>query len=123
MSHLDPIAYTYEADHHCESCAERGFWALPALSPSGTHSRRPCLRDLQRDHRGPRPVEEGSMMTIDSVREGSRVELHPRLDAWMMGDRFGTVQKTGRKYVHVLMDRSGRVRRIAPEDLTIVREA
>lgn len=63
------------------------------------------------------------MMTTDSVREGSRVELHPRLDAWMMGDRFGTVQKIGRKYVHVLMDRSGRVRRIAPEDLTIVREA
>lgn len=63
------------------------------------------------------------MMTTDSVREGSRVELHPRLDAWMMGDRFGTVRKTGRKYVHVLMDRSGKVRRIAPEDLTIVRGA
>lgn len=25
MSHLDPIAYTYEADHHCESCAEKRF--------------------------------------------------------------------------------------------------
>jgi len=25
MSHLDPIAYTYEADHHCPGCAEERF--------------------------------------------------------------------------------------------------
>lgn len=33
---------------------------------------------------------------------GSRVELHPSMDRWMMGDRFGTVERvadTGRIYV------------------------
>ncbi len=40
---------------------------------------------------------------------GTRVELHPATDAWMQGDRFGTVSSVGRKYVRVTMDRSGRV--------------
>ncbi len=25
MGHLDPIAYTYDADYHCPECAERRF--------------------------------------------------------------------------------------------------
>lgn len=25
MSHLDPIAYTYEADYHCPDCTEEAF--------------------------------------------------------------------------------------------------
>ena len=25
MGHLDPIAYTYEADHHCPDCAKERF--------------------------------------------------------------------------------------------------
>jgi hypothetical protein len=42
---------------------------------------------------------------------GDRVELHPATDAWISGDRFGEVVKIGRRYIHVHMDRSGRVRR------------
>lgn len=43
------------------------------------------------------------------VKIGDRVELHPATDAWMQGDRFGIVAKIGRKYIHVEMDRSGRI--------------
>lgn len=45
---------------------------------------------------------------------GTRVELHPATDAWMRGDRYGTVVGVGRKYVHVRMDRSSLVRRVLP---------
>lgn len=38
---------------------------------------------------------------------GDRVELHPATDSWMMGLRFGTVVRVGRKYYHVRLDRSG----------------
>lgn len=49
-----------------------------------------------------------------------RVELHPATDAWMRGDRYGIVVKTGRKYVHVRMDRSGRVLRVPADRLTFL---
>lgn len=52
--------------------------------------------------------------------EGQRVELHPSLDAWMSGDRFGTVVRTpgsARTMVRVRCDRSGRVRRVWAENL------
>ena len=44
--------------------------------------------------------------------KGDRVQLHPALDAWMMGDHYGTVVFVGRKLVHVLCDRSNKVRKI-----------
>lgn len=46
---------------------------------------------------------------------GERVQLHPSTDAWMAGDRFGTVAKVGRKYVHVHMDTSGQTRKVMPD--------
>lgn len=48
-----------------------------------------------------------------------RVELHPGTDAWMRGDRFGTTLKLDKikKLVHVKMDRSGRILRLAPENV------
>ena len=68
-------------------------------------------------------LEEGGVMTDKSgygewtPEAGKRVELHPRLDAWMLGDRFGEVVEVGRKWVHIKMDRSGKVRKVAPDDL------
>jgi hypothetical protein len=53
-------------------------------------------------------------VTLADFDEGQRLELHPACDVWMMGDRFGTVVKVGRKLVHVRMDRSRRVLRLAP---------
>lgn len=53
--------------------------------------------------------------TLNDFDDGQRVELHPATDAWMTGDRFGTVVKVGRKLVHVHMDRSRKVRRLAPK--------
>lgn len=49
---------------------------------------------------------------------GDRVELHPATDAWMSGDRYGEVTKIGRKYLHVAMDRSGRSRKVRPENIS-----
>lgn len=51
---------------------------------------------------------------------GMRVELHPALDAWMSGDKFGTVTRTppsARSMISVKCDRSGRTRRVHPESL------
>lgn len=49
------------------------------------------------------------------VEVNQRVQAHPATDCWMRGDKFGTVTQIGRKYVHVLMDRSGKVRQF-PKD-------
>lgn len=46
-----------------------------------------------------------------------RVQAHPATDTWMRGDRYGVVEKIGRKYVHVRMDRSGRTLRFLPVNL------
>ena len=52
--------------------------------------------------------------TLADYAPGVRVEAHPATDTWMRGDRYGTVESVGRKWVHVRMDRSGRVVRFAP---------
>jgi hypothetical protein len=51
------------------------------------------------------------------VKEGDRVELHPATDRWMRGDRFGTVVKIGRKYVHIKLERSGQTRPFTPRNV------
>jgi len=53
------------------------------------------------------------------MKTGTRVELHPALDLWMRGCRFGTVirvLKNGR--VDVKLDRTGRVVRLSPANVT-----
>lgn len=49
-----------------------------------------------------------------------RVELAPWLDAWAQGDRFGAVERLGRDWAHIRMDRSGTVRRIPRDGFTIL---
>lgn len=56
-------------------------------------------------------------MFICNFSVGDRVQAHPACDVWMAGDRFGEVVKIGRVYVHVKMDRSGRIRKFVPENL------
>jgi hypothetical protein len=48
---------------------------------------------------------------------GDRVQLHPATDAWMMGDRYGTITKLGRLNLHVAMDVSGKTRKVAPSNI------
>lgn len=55
-------------------------------------------------------------------RKGDRVKLSPATDRWMMGDRIGTVEAIGRKYLKVKMDRSGDLIRIAPSNLDQIAE-
>lgn len=53
-----------------------------------------------------------------SLKPGTRVELHPGLDAWMQGDRYGEI--TGARYSNlagayrytVKLDKSGRLLRL-----------
>jgi len=51
---------------------------------------------------------------------GTRVEIHPRFDAWMMGDRYGTVVEviSRGERCRVRLDKSSRVRSYALADLT-----
>jgi hypothetical protein len=66
---------------------------------------------------------------------GARVELHPGTDAWMRGDRYGTVKGYGRqarpyadsygaveeiKPVLVVLDKSGQQVRCHPASLTLI---
>lgn len=48
-------------------------------------------------------------LTLSDFTRDQRVELHPATDQWMRGDRYGTVQVVGYRYVHVRMDRSGSI--------------
>lgn len=54
------------------------------------------------------------------MKTGERVQLHPATDAWMMGDRYGEIVKIGAKYVHVKMDRSGKVRKLTPDLVELI---
>lgn len=61
--------------------------------------------------------------------KGQRVELHPATDAWMQGDRYGTVHReykgnkeeaahaTKAKPVHVKMDKSNKVLKVHPGNI------
>lgn len=63
-----------------------------------------------------------SQKTLKDFNVNERVQTHPATDLWMSGDRYGTVVKIGRKYVHVKLDRSGRTQTIAPSNLIDVNE-
>jgi hypothetical protein len=51
------------------------------------------------------------------MKVGTRVEIHPRLDLWMCGYRYGEVVKIGRKYIHVKMDGLDKPRKFIGTDL------
>lgn len=60
----------------------------------------------------------GQLNMFLAIREvGDRVQLLPHLDRVMAGDRFGTVEKVGKVYLHVRMDRSGTLYRVVPENV------
>jgi hypothetical protein len=52
-----------------------------------------------------------------------RVQLHPFTDRWLMGDKYGTIVKIGRKYVHVRMDWSNQTIRVSEHYLLEVVES
>jgi len=60
--------------------------------------------------------------TVKDFKVGDDIETHPATDAWMQGDRFGTVSKLGMKYVYVDMHRSGKTRKFLPGDLIVKTE-
>jgi hypothetical protein len=43
-------------------------------------------------------------MELNDFRPGQRVQLHPATDAWMRGDRFGTVVSVGCVKVTLKLD-------------------
>ena len=51
---------------------------------------------------------------------GTRVELHPATDAWMMGDRYGTIVKVNKFNVSIKMDKSGRILKATENNYTEV---
>lgn len=54
---------------------------------------------------------------LSDFKIGDRVQLHPATDAWMRGDTHGTIERLGRTFVHVRMDRSGRLRKTHPRNI------
>ena len=52
--------------------------------------------------------------------EGHRIETHPATDRWMMGDRYGTIEKAGRKLYHIRSDVTGKIFRIHPDNVRVL---
>ncbi len=48
---------------------------------------------------------------------GDRVQLAPHHDLWMRGAKYGTVERIGRRAVHVRLDVTRRLARLSPEDI------
>ncbi len=56
------------------------------------------------------------------MQKGDRVKIRPHHDVWMMGDRYGTIEKIGRKYIHVVMDTSRITRKFTESDIMLLWE-
>ena len=56
-------------------------------------------------------------LLLSQYEVGDRVQIAPHTDRWMQGDRFGTVIKIGRFYLHVKLDLSGLTRKFVPEHI------
>src|SRR5271157_4154621 len=61
-----------------------------------------------------RHAAETKRLAAMGFYKGERVSMHPATDAFMMGDRYGTVAKVGKSKIHVKMDRSGKTRLVLP---------
>lgn len=48
------------------------------------------------------------MNTVNDFKPGDRIQTHPATSAWMRGQRFGTVVRTGKHTVIVELDRGAR---------------
>ena len=79
------------------------------------------LTDDEVDMLGSVLDDEGRSRTVafGDLREGQRVELHPATDAWMRGDRFGTVKLIGRRFVYVKGD-SGLMHQVSARDIVAI---
>lgn len=63
-------------------------------------------------------MKDGYGESVSDFRVSQRVELHPGLDLWMMGARYGTVMSLGRLNVIVELDRMpGSRKKIRPSRL------
>lgn len=51
---------------------------------------------------------------------GQRVMAHPGTNAWMIGDRYGTVERVGVTLVRVRMDKSGRLLAFHPANVEVM---
>ena len=57
---------------------------------------------------------------LQVVQVGDRVKIRSHHDVWMMGDRYGTIEKIGRKYIHVFMDTSRMTRKFTESDIILL---
>lgn len=46
--------------------------------------------------------------------KGDRVKIHPTSEAFLAGERYGTVESVGRIWVRIIGDRSGKLFRLPP---------
>ena len=54
------------------------------------------------------------MMMLWRAAVGVRVNTMPHTNVWLSGQRYGTIARVGRKWIHVLMD-SGRTEKFLIE--------
>lgn len=52
-----------------------------------------------------------------TVEVGQTVGCHPATNAWMQGDRYGSVVEVGEAFIYVRMFRSEKMRKFIPSDI------
>ena len=60
-----------------------------------------------------------SGFTVRDYRVGDLVQAHPATDTWMRGDRYGRVERVGRKLIAVRMNTSKRLIKFSPDNLLL----
>lgn len=73
------------------------------------------------DLTGKTPEDLEHMPGFRVFRKGTRVELHPALDLWMRGARYGTVTRIGKRgAIYVKLDNLAREHSFRSFNLTII---
>lgn len=77
------------------------------------------LRPVTPEEHNRRIRKEAYWNLQSAFPRGQRVEAAPHTDAWMKGDRMGTVERIGRRdlRIYVRMDRSGKLLSFVPSNL------
>jgi hypothetical protein len=66
-------------------------------------------------------MTDATRIDFTTLEPGGRVAIHPATDWFMRGERYGQVVTIGRKWIHVRLERSGRVVRFTPGNLEPIR--
>lgn len=82
-----------------------------------------CMTGAHSGHERSSAASHCFYIADHGIRMRTRVELHPATDAWMQGDRFGVVERIGKRWIYVRLDRSQRILPFSLRNLSPIKES